>query len=169
MNPTLARHAMHKPALITDEDLRSSKEELLAVVEEIDATLTVMKRKQCGDLYSFHVASLTARDGALRKLSAFVKALSESKRRLQSGKPISPNETKGTLRSEPEPARRARPAKAIATQPKTSVKVAEDDSVYDILRTALSAMSPEVKKRVAESLMHDDQPATGKKSKSSPR
>lgn len=148
----------HKPGRISEQELLSCKQELLQAIEEIDATLLVMKRVKVKDLYVFHLASLNARDGGRRKIDAFVRGLYEAKRRLVAGKPITANETKGAITLEDNQAAESNAA-----------AVAEEESVYEAFQQVLGALSPEVRKRVAEKMLNEPKEAPRKKSKSSPR
>lgn len=148
----------HKPGRITEQELVSSKHELLQAVEEIDATLVVMKRVKVKDIYVFHLASLNARDGGLRKINAFVRGLYEAKRRLDAGKPITADESKGTISLDDR-----------GKHGEQAPSVGEEESVLEAFQQVMSALSPEVRRRVAEKMMSEPKEVPRKKSKSSPR
>lgn len=152
---------MQLPSLLTTDQLTTSKAQLQIALEEIEATLDVMSAEQIDEMYVFHVPSLLSRDGALRKLAAFVQGLSDARRRLSVGIPITANETKADLRQKAVPA--AMPAKKTGVG---NAKVAEDESTYEALQQIIQAMNPEVRRRVAETLANASKEKPAKKSKS---
>lgn len=152
---------MQLPSLLTADQLTTSKAQLQIALEEIEATLGVMSAEQIEEMYVFHVPSLLSRDGALRKLAAFVQGLSDARRRLSAGIPITAKETKADSRQ-----KIVQPVPAAKKPEPASTKVTEDESTYEALQQIIQAMNPEVRRRVAETLANASKENPVKKSKS---
>lgn len=131
--------AKHIPETISLKQLGDARQELLAMVDSIDATIAAMKKLKTNEIYMFYRASLDGVNGGLVRLSSFINGLDYAKRRLVAGTPIVEGERK---------------SRSVAPDP-PSVKEkqkAEDDSIFSAFEQMLKEMRPEVAKRLADRL-----------------
>jgi hypothetical protein len=140
----------HAPELITQDELVSARQELLAMVDTVESAISAMKKLKVDSMWMFYRASLDGNNGGMSRLSTFIGGLDHARRRLISGKPIYDGESK---------------TRGVANQQaeKEARKVAEDEKVYDVFKEVMAEIGPELEKRVSERMRNGhSQPSTTK-------